>query len=110
VIVAPPIIRHITAVYGDRCAAIVRIMSERSDWRMPLVPGRPVIGAEVVHAIRNEMACTLADIVVRRSELGAMGHPGTDMVDAMAGIAAGELGWDRAQRAKEIAGINAIYS
>jgi glycerol-3-phosphate dehydrogenase len=106
---APPIIRHITGVYGDRCAAIVRLMAERSDWRMPLVPGRPVVGAEVVHAIRNEMACTLADIVVRRSELGAMGHPGAEMVNAMAGIAADELGWDTAQRATEAARVDAIY-
>jgi glycerol-3-phosphate dehydrogenase len=106
---APPIIRHITGVYGDRCAAIVRIMAERSDWRMPLVPGRPVIGAEAVHAIRYEMACTLADIVVRRSELGAMGHPGTEMVNAMATIAAEELGWDADRRGREIAAIDAFY-
>ena len=106
---APPIIRHIIGVYGDRCAAIVRIMAERSDWRMPLVPGRPVIGAEVVHAIRAEMACTLADIVVRRSELGAMGHPGADMVNAMAAIAAEELGWDADRRAREIGTIDAFY-
>ena len=106
---APPIIRHVIGVYGDRCAAIVRIMAERSDWRMPLVPGRPVIGAEVVHAIRHEMACTLADIVVRRSELGAMGHPGADMVSAMAAIAAEELGWEPDRRAREIGAVDAFY-
>jgi glycerol-3-phosphate dehydrogenase len=106
---APPIIRHIIGVYGDRCAAIVRIMAERSDWRMPLVPGRTAVGAEVIHAIRAEMACTLADIVVRRSELGAMGHPGADMVSAMAAIAAEELGWDADRRSREIAAIDAFY-
>ena len=71
---APSIIKHLNAIYGDRSAAIVRLMAERSDWRMPLVPGRPNVGAEVIHAIRDEMACTLADIVIRRSELGAAGH------------------------------------
>ena len=85
-------------------------MAERTDWRMPLVPGQTVIGAEVIHAIRAESACTLADIVVRRSELGAMGHPGTEMVSALAGIAAEELGWDTAQRATEISRVDAIYS
>jgi glycerol-3-phosphate dehydrogenase len=107
---APPIIRHIIGVYGDRCAAIVRLMAERTDWRMPLVPGQTVIGAEVIHAIRAESACTLADIVVRRSELGAMGHPGAEMVAAIAGIAAEELGWDPARRAEEIERVNAIYA
>ena len=107
--VAPPIIRHITAIYGDRCAAIVRLMAERSDWRMPLIPGRPIIGAEVIHAIRAEMACTLADIVIRRTELGAMGHPGADVVGACARIAAEELGWDNDRRDREIAAVDAFY-
>ena len=107
---APPIIRHITTIYGDRCAAIVRLMAEKTDWRMPFVPGRPTVGAEVIHAIRNESACTLADIVIRRTELGAMGHPGVDMVRAMAAIAAEELGWDAAAMASEIAAVDRFYN
>lgn len=106
---APPIVRHITAIYGDRCAAIVRLMAERSDWRMPLVPGRPNVGAEVIHAIRHEMACTLADIVIRRSELGAAGHPGAEIVAKIAAIAAEELGWDSARRDREIATVDEFY-
>ena len=106
---APPIIRHITAIYGDRCAAIVRLMAEKSDWRMPLVPGRPIVGAEVIHAIRHEMACTLADIVIRRTELGATGHPGADVVDAIARIAAEELEWDADERARQIAAVDRFY-
>jgi glycerol-3-phosphate dehydrogenase len=107
--VAPPIVGHITAIYGDRCAAIVRLMAERSDWRMPLVPGRPIVGAEVIHAIRAEMACTLADVVIRRTELGAMGHPGNDVVAACARIAAEELGWDNDRRNREVAAVDAFY-
>jgi glycerol-3-phosphate dehydrogenase len=107
--VAPPIIRHITGVYGDRCAAIVRLMAEKSDWRMPLVPGRPIVGAEVIHAVRAEMACTLADNVIRRTELGAMGHPGDEIVKACATIAAEECGWDDDRRHREIAAVNSFY-
>jgi glycerol-3-phosphate dehydrogenase len=106
---APPIIRHITAIYGDRCAAIVRLMAERSDWRMPLIPGRPNVGAEVIHAIRHEMACTLADIVIRRSELGAAGHPGAEIVAKIAAIAEEELEWDGDRRNREIAAVDEFY-
>ena len=106
---APPIIRHLTAIYGDRCAAIVRLMAERSDWRMPLVPGRPNVGAEVIHAIRHEMAQTLADVLIRRTELGAMGHPGAEIANAIAAIAAEELEWDAERRSREIAAVEAFY-
>jgi glycerol-3-phosphate dehydrogenase len=107
---APPIIRHLTALYGDRCAAIVRLMAEKSDWRMPLVPGRPNVGAEVIHAIRSEMACTLADIVIRRSEAGAMEYPGDAFVSAVATIAADELGWDAARRDAEMLAVKEFYA
>ena len=106
---APPIIRHLTGIYGDRCAAIVRLMAERSDWRMPLVPGRPNVGAEVIHAIRHEMAQTLADIAIRRTELGAMGHPGAEIVTAIAAIAAEELGWDAGRREQEVHAVTRFY-
>jgi glycerol-3-phosphate dehydrogenase len=106
---APPIIRHLTAIYGDRCAPIVRLMAERSEWRMPLVPGRPNVGAEVIHAIRAEMACTLTDIVVRRTELGAAGCPGEEIARAAGRIAADELNWDAERLNQEMAAVEVIY-
>jgi glycerol-3-phosphate dehydrogenase len=106
---SPAIVSHLTSVYGDRSAPIVRLMAERTDWRMPLVPGRPSVGAEVVHAIRHEMAITLADIVIRRMELGAMHHPGPELAAAAARIAADELAWPADRRAREIASIDAFY-
>jgi glycerol-3-phosphate dehydrogenase len=68
------------------------------------------VGAEVIHAIRNESACTLDDIVIRRTELGAMEYPGRDMVNAMARVAAEELGWDAERQANEIAAVDRFYS
>src|SRR5262249_4912097 len=106
---APPIIRHLMGIYGDRVAAIVRLMAERSEWRMPLVAGQPNVGAEAIHAIRSEMARTLADIVIRRTELGAMGYPGDEMTAAAAAVAAEELGWDDGRRAREIAAVRGFY-
>jgi glycerol-3-phosphate dehydrogenase len=84
-------------------------MAQRSDWRMPLIPGRPNVGAEVIHAIRAEMACTVADIAIRRTELGAAGHPGAEIVGAIAAIAAEELGWDAGRRDREVAAVDAFY-
>ena len=107
---APPIIRHLTGIYGDRCAQIIRLMAERTDWRMPLVSGQPHVGGEVIYTIRYEMACTLADIVIRRTGIGSAGHPGPAMLAAVAGIAAEEFGWNADRRAREIAAVDAFYA
>ncbi|HTI36463.1 MAG TPA: FAD-dependent oxidoreductase [Vicinamibacterales bacterium] len=106
---APPMIRHLTSIYGDRCAQIIRLMAEHSEWRMPLVPGEPTIGAEIVYVIRDEMACTLSDIAIRRTERGSAGHPGEAMVAAMARVAADILGWDADRRNAEIAAVDRFY-
>jgi len=63
----------------------------------------------VIHAIRSEMAGTLADIVIRRTELGAMGWPGDEITRAAALIAAEELGWDASRRDQEIAAVREFY-
>jgi glycerol-3-phosphate dehydrogenase len=76
---------------------------------MPIVPGRPTVCAEVIHAIRAEMACTLGDIVIRRSELGSAGHPGSAVVEAVAAVAGDELGWSADRRASEVAAVDAFY-
>jgi glycerol-3-phosphate dehydrogenase len=63
----------------------------------------------VIYVIREEMACTLADIAIRRTERGSAGHPGEAMVAAMAKIAGEELGWDTDRRNREIAAVDAFY-
>ena len=69
-------LRHLTARYAEAAAVIVRMMKERPDWMEPVAAGCPTTGVEVVHAVRHEMAVRLTDIVIRRTGLGAAGHPG----------------------------------
>ena len=106
---APPTIRHLIGVYGERCVPIIKLMAEQSAWRAPLTAGLPNVGAEVVHAIRHEMAHTLADVVIRRTGLGSGSHPGSAVVQAAAGIAGDALGWTPSRAAQEIAEIDRFY-
>jgi glycerol-3-phosphate dehydrogenase len=61
-----------------------------------------VLRAEVVHAAREEMVETLADVVLRRTDLGTAGHPGEAALRECAALAAAELGWDDARAAREL--------
>ena len=57
----------------------------------------PVIGAELVWAVRHEMAMTLADAVVRRTPLGALGHPGEAAAARAAAILAANWAGTRSE-------------
>jgi glycerol-3-phosphate dehydrogenase len=103
-------IRHLIARYAERSPDIITLMQQRPELRRTLSQTEPTLGAEVVHAIRNEMAIRLSDILCRRTGSGAMGHPGDEAVRECARIAASELGWTADQAAQEIAAVNQFYA
>jgi glycerol-3-phosphate dehydrogenase len=102
-------IPHLIAAYGSRYRDVMEIAGTRSDWRTRLAPDSPVIGAELVLAARKEMAPTLADAVIRRTPLGALGHPGDLALDRAAAIVGGELGWSDERRRDEITAVTRFY-
>jgi glycerol-3-phosphate dehydrogenase len=49
------------------------------------------------------MARTLTDVVLRRTGIGTLGHPGQDALRTAAAIAAEELGWNAKRLELELA-------
>src|SRR6185436_12061276 len=102
-------IPHLIAAYGSRYRDVMDLAADRADWRTRIAPGSPVIGAELVLAARKEMAPTLADAVIRRTPLGALGYPGDDALARAAAIVGAELGWTKERRREEIAVVKRFY-
>ena len=102
-------IPHLIAAYGSRYRDVMEIAGNQREWRTRLSRDSPVIGAELVLAARKEMAPTLADIVIRRTPLGALGHPGAEALARAAAIVGAELGWTEDQRQREIAAVDRFY-
>ena len=63
-------------MYGATAARVLGLHAEHPDLGRPLAEGVPVTGAQVLEAVRHEMAMTLEDIVVRRTGLGRRRPPG----------------------------------
>jgi glycerol-3-phosphate dehydrogenase len=96
------IICHLVNNYGSQYRRILRYVGQKSALGN-LVPGsEEVLRAEITHGVREEMACRLTDVLVRRSDLGALGSPGKEALVACADIMAAELGWDEDRRSREL--------
>jgi glycerol-3-phosphate dehydrogenase len=104
-----PLLRHLVSRYAEGAATIVELIAERPETAATLASGVPTIATEVVHAIRHECAVRLSDIVLRRTTLGAAGHPGADTLREAASVAAAELGWDQNRVSEEIAEVARVY-
>lgn len=55
-----------------------------------------------MRVVQEEMAVTLTDIVFRRTTLGAVPGPYRTAVEAVARMAASELGWDSHREEAEV--------
>jgi glycerol-3-phosphate dehydrogenase len=68
-----------------------------------------VLEAETRHAVLEEMAHKLTDVVLRRTELGSAGQPSRDDVERCAEVMAEELGWDSERVELEIREVDEFY-
>jgi hypothetical protein len=55
-----------TPLAGSRAQDVLRLARESPDLLEPLIEGAPPIRAEVVYAVRHEMALTVEDVIARR--------------------------------------------
>lgn len=90
-------------------ASVARIAADRPELSSPLSATCAVTRAEVVHAVRDEMAIHLADALLRRTAAGTGGYPGREALESAAAVMAGELGWTSSRIADEIAAVAALY-
>lgn len=98
--------RRLMRVYGTRALAVGALATE-PDLREPFDPDSGAIGAEVVFAVREEGAVTLADILLRRTMVGLGPRCAVGADVAAAAVACRHLGWDAERAAAEVAAYRA---
>ncbi len=91
--------------YGSHYQDVLQAAGNRPDLLQSFAHSS-VVKAEVLHAVRLEMAVKLADIVFRRTELGTGAPPGQDVLLECGELMAAELGWDDERLRREIAEVN----
>jgi len=78
----------------------------------PLPRARPLEGPleeRTRRAVRDEMALTLADAVLRRLDLGTAGPPDAADLATVGRVLGAELGWDDARHARERAELDRAF-
>jgi glycerol-3-phosphate dehydrogenase len=95
---------HMVRAYGAETPALVRLAQAHPALAEPIAPGHPALLAELVHAMRREMAITLADLLIRRTHLfyEAADHA-IGQLPRVVDLAAFEMGWDEDRKAAELA-------
>jgi glycerol-3-phosphate dehydrogenase len=108
--IEPEIIANLTRNYGARYEEVLTLAALRNDLMERITPRLPDIGAQILFAIRDEMALTLDDALFRRTGLGTLGRLDAAAIDRAAKIMAAELGWNEAETARQVASIAPRYA
>ncbi len=91
--------------YGKRASAVAHGARDSAEMRAPLCPHTMHVVAEVVHAFRNECACTLADVLLRRVPV-ALGPCWSSSCSREAAMRIGAaVGWSAERTTVELEGV-----
>lgn len=93
---------HLIRAHGTQAAAVLALVEERPVLGIPLAQGCPHICAEVIVAVRAEMAVAVADVLLRRTRLAhLLPDQGIGTARRVAELMAEELGWAASVRAAQ---------
>lgn len=100
--------RSLERRHGMLARAVSEIVRERPELGRRLVPELPYLRAEVVHAVRSELALTTADLLERRVRLSLEDRSrGLTALDDVVDLMGEDLGWSPERRGEERAAYRA---
>lgn len=85
---------HLSAKFGTLAWKLLELTKENPTLLQPILANRPLIQAEVIYAVRQELAITIEDVLARR--LGVQFYSWRDAIQAaqvVGPLMAGELRW-----------------
>lgn len=93
-------LRQLVYNYGTHYPQVLKQLPLKND--APPVSDQSVIAAEVKYSVQTTMPQTLSDVIFRRTELGAAGHPGDEALRLCGHIMGSALGWSSEKQQAEI--------
>ncbi|MBD3384870.1 FAD-dependent oxidoreductase [candidate division KSB1 bacterium] len=100
---------HLIRSYGSEFENVLSLIDPGASPATPVAGDQSMLKAQVLYAVRNEMAKTVSDVVLRRTELGSKGAPGSKSLSLCADVMAAELGWSDTKRQQEVEATKRIY-
>lgn len=94
---------ELAALYGTEAMRLAE--RGHASGTLERIRGSEIVGVQIEEAIENEMAQTLADVVFRRTPLGAAGNPGKEVLQACADFMGERLGWSDQRRQQELEAV-----
>ena len=100
---------YLQRIYGSDADRVIAPAMADPRLAERITSSLPIVGAQIVEAVRNEMALTLEDMVLRRTGLGAAGYPGDEAILKVERLMREQLGWSSSRVQDEVQLLKEFY-
>jgi len=108
-----PVYQHLRSVYGADWREVFAYLVEKDGTEdnddLWVSRDPPLLLVELLYFIHEEMAVTLADVVLRRSNIGSAECPSQGILSRLSRIMGDELGWDGDKRVSQIEEVERVF-
>jgi glycerol-3-phosphate dehydrogenase len=95
--------RHLVDTYGMRAIEVARLCADDKSLTQPIVPGRVEIMAQVDFGVREELAASVSDIMIRRTQIFFRDRDqGLGAADKVAERMAALIGWSEDEKRESL--------
>jgi glycerol-3-phosphate dehydrogenase len=105
----PEAIEHLGRSYGTQYSKIIGLVGDQPTGSPLTKFSEPVLKAQVLYAIREEMAISLCDVIFRRTGIGTVGMLDDPTLQFIAATMASELDWSLEKLNSEKERLNSYY-
>lgn len=99
---------HLVRTYGGNALVVAALCAENTALAEPIIEGRPEVMAQLAYAISHELAATVSDVMVRRTQLFFRDtDQGLSALSRIADFMATRLGWTSEQASASVAAYRA---
>jgi glycerol-3-phosphate dehydrogenase len=106
--------QHLEKSYGTDWRSVVKYLVNKGgrvvDAPLWLSDNPPMLEAEVMYFIHDEMALTLSDVILRRSNIGAAEEPEDTVLATIADVMARELDWSEGEKGEQIVKVKQFFT
>lgn len=84
---------HLLDTYGSKAEAVLKLVDETPELATPIVPELPDIQAQIVYAVREELAYHMEDILRRRTTIAMRSCYGLSALKTLSDVLQTHCGW-----------------
>ena len=93
---------HLASIHGSMTPRVLARAERDPRLAARVCPDQPTILAQIAHAVEDEWALSIGDVLLRRTPIGLTACQGLDCLDEIADAMARLRGWDELEKARQM--------